>query len=157
MRLKVKQKLPIDLDHAWSFFTDPRNLDTLTPGDMGFEITTDLEQERIYPGMIITYKVSPLLGIKMNWTTEITHVADRSFFVDDQRAGPFSLWHHQHHFRSVEGGVEMTDIVHYRAPLGFLGRLAEHWIVNRRVNQIFDYRRKVLEEIFGKWEERSGQ
>jgi len=157
MKLKVKQNLPIDLDRAWSFFTDPRNLDTITPKDMGFKITNELDRDRIYPGMIITYRVSPLLGIKMNWTTEITHVADRSFFVDDQRAGPFSLWHHQHHFRPVDGGVEMTDIIHYRAPMGLLGRLAERMIVNRRVNRIFEYRKAVLEELFGKLEERSGQ
>lgn len=145
-----KQKVNISLAEAWAFFSNPVNLDKLTPGDMNFKITSS-DHERIYPGMIITYKVSPLLGINMNWMTEITHVQDRKYFIDNQKSGPFKIWHHQHHFKEIDGGIEMTDILHYKAPFGLIGRLAEKAFVNRRVNAIFEYRTKVLEEIFGKY------
>ena len=120
---------------------------------MKFIITSDMESYAVYPGMIITYKVSPLWGIRMNWMTEITHVGEGKYFVDDQRSGPFSIWNHQHHFRPIPGGTEMIDILHYRAPLGFLGRIAERLFVNRRVRGIFEYRREMLDQKFGKWEE----
>ena len=144
-----KQKVNISLEEAWAFFSNPVNLDKLTPTDMKFKITSS-HSKGIYPGMIITYKVSPLLGINMNWMTEITHVQDGKYFIDNQKSGPFKLWHHQHHFKEIDDGVEMTDILHYKAPLGFIGRIAEKSFVNRRVDAIFDYRRKVLEDIFGK-------
>jgi ligand-binding SRPBCC domain-containing protein len=150
-QLITKQQLPISLEEAWEFFSSPRNLEEITPTDMRF-IITNMPEGRMYPGMIIMYKVSPLFGIKLKWMTEITHVEEGSFFIDNQKAGPFKIWHHQHHFRKTEGGVEMTDIVTYAAPFGILGRLAEKLTVHKRVRQIFDYRKDILEERFGRME-----
>ncbi len=147
-QLITKQKLPISLDEAWDFFSSPGNLEEITPQDMRFIIKNN-PPEKMYAGMIITYKVTPLFNIPLDWTTEITHVQEPFFFIDDQRSGPFKTWHHQHHFREIEGGVEMTDIVTYAAPFGILGRIAEKLIVDRKVKGIFDFRYKLLEERFG--------
>jgi ligand-binding SRPBCC domain-containing protein len=102
--------------------------------------------------MIITYKVSPLFGIKPNWMTEITHVDDHKYFVDEQRFGPYALWHHQHHFKEIPGGVQMTDILHYAVPFGIVGRLANNILVGKEVRKIFNYRIKAVENLFGKME-----
>jgi len=149
--LKRIQRLPIPLETAWEFFSSPANLKTITPSYMGFHIKSDPDTiNKMYPGQIIAYTVSPLLGIPLFWMTEITHVQEGEFFVDEQRVGPYALWHHQHHFRTIPGGVEMTDLVHYRLPLGVLGRLAHSLFVRSQLNTIFDYRFRVLEERFGK-------
>jgi len=99
--------------------------------------------------MIITYKISPFLGITMNWMTEITHIADKQYFVDEQRFGPYALWHHQHHFKEIKGGVQMTDLVHYAIPYGVIGRIANSLFVGKQVQHIFAYREQAIEEIFG--------
>ena len=99
--------------------------------------------------MIITYKISPLLGIKMNWMTEITHVKEGEYFVDEQRFGPYALWHHQHHFKAIEGGVLMTDILNYAMPYGIIGRMANAVFVSKKIEKIFEYRRKAVVELFG--------
>lgn len=146
--LTKKQFLPITLEQAWDFFSSPVNLKKITPEYMGFKITSDLGDGKMYPGQIISYIVTPVLGIPMSWTTEITHVLDKKYFVDEQRFGPYSLWHHQHWFREVEGGVEMTDIVNYGLPLGFLGRIANSIFVQNKLQEIFDYREKVIGQYF---------
>ena len=146
--LKTKQKLGVDLENAWDFFSSPKNLKEITPSYMGFDITSGNQDEKIYPGMIITYKVSPLLNIPMTWMTEITQVSAGRYFIDEQLSGPYKIWHHQHHFREIEGGVEMIDILHYKAPLGFLGNLAENLIVRKKVKEIFDFREQKLEQLF---------
>lgn len=149
--LKFKQNIPISLDEAWAFFSSPLNLQKITPADMRFVVTSDYTADtRVYAGMIITYKISPLAGIKLNWMTEITHVHDRQYFVDEQRFGPYALWHHQHHFNEIPGGVEMTDILHYAVPFGVIGRLTNKVYVGKKVKDIFDYRVKAIEELFGK-------
>ena len=117
---------------------------------MGFNILSEIP-DGMYPGLFIHYKVSPLLGIKMRWTTEITHVEAPTYFVDDQRVGPYSIWHHEHHFKEIEGGVEMLDRVNYKVPLGLLGKLAHPLIVKPKLEEIFDFRIQRVEEIFGKW------
>ncbi len=142
-------KLSISLDEAWNFFSDPRNLQKITPSDMGFTITSNFFKDEMYEGMIITYKVSPLLGIKMDWMTEITHVKHKEFFVDEQRIGPYKIWHHQHHFKAIDGGVEMTDIIDYAVPLGPLGKMVEPFLVRPKLKEIFDFRTKKMEELFG--------
>ena len=117
---------------------------------MGFVVTSDYNEDtKIYPGMIITYKVSPLLGIKLNWMTEITHVKDKEYFVDEQRFGPYALWHHQHHFKEVDGGVHMTDLVHYAIPYGFIGRLANNLVVKNKLKKVFDFREEAIGHLFG--------
>ncbi|MFA6249252.1 MAG: SRPBCC family protein [Mucilaginibacter sp.] len=149
--LKFKQNIPISLDEAWDFFSSPLNLEKITPADMRFVVTSDYNADtKMYAGMIITYKISPLAGIKLNWMTEITHVQDKQYFVDEQRFGPYALWHHQHHFKEIAGGVEMTDILNYAIPFGIVGRFTNKVYVGKKVKDIFDYRVKAVEELFGK-------
>lgn len=151
-QLKREQYLPISLAEAWDFFSSPRNLKDITPPDMGFDIVLIEESKAMYPGMIVGYVVRPLWGIPMRWLTEITHVQAPHYFVDEQRFGPYALWHHQHWFEEVEGGVKMTDLVHYALPMGVLGRLAHALFVRKRLEQIFDYRFRTLERRFGSWQ-----
>lgn len=148
--LKRIQILPISLPEAWDFFSDPKNLKRITPPYMGFDITSELPEGKMYQGMIITYNVSPFLGIPVDWVTEITHVQEPGFFVDNQKSGPFKYWHHQHIFKEISGGIEMTDIVNYAAPVPVIGNLLEAILIEKRVNEIFDYRYKILEELFVK-------
>jgi ligand-binding SRPBCC domain-containing protein len=146
--LKTVQILPISLEKAWDFFSSPANLAEITPKNLGFNIISKHHGEKMYAGQIIEYKVSPILGIPLYWMTEITHVEQHKFFVDEQRFGPYSMWHHQHHFREVPGGVEMTDIVHYKMPFWFLGDIANTLFVKKQLNDIFNYRFKAVEKIF---------
>lgn len=147
-QLKRTQILPISLEKAWDFFSSPFNLAQITPPDMGFKVKLVRPEDKMYAGMIIAYRISPLLKIPMGWVTEITHVQEPYYFVDEQRFGPYALWHHQHHFKEVEAGVEMNDIVSYKVPLGILGDLANALFVQKRVEHIFDYRYEVLEKMF---------
>lgn len=149
--LKTVQKLPVSLDDAWRFFSNPANLKEITPANMGFQVISKYQGNGMYAGQIIEYKVSPLLGIPLYWMTEITQVADKKYFIDEQRFGPYSLWHHQHHFKSIDGGVEMTDIVHYKLPLWFLGDIAHALFVKSQLQKIFSFRYKKAEALFGKW------
>ena len=122
---------------------------------MRFKVTSSYNADtKIYPGMVITYKVSPLLGIKMNWMTEITHVKDQEYFVDDQRVGPYAIWHHEHHFESIKGGVKMTDKLTYAIPYGIIGRLANKILVAKEVEKIFTYREKAVNDLFGVYKDK---
>jgi ligand-binding SRPBCC domain-containing protein len=147
-RLYSQQWLPISLDEAWDFFSSPKNLNEITPEDMVFEIKSDVP-EKMYPGMFIMYSIRPMFNIPMKWVTEITHVSDRKFFVDEQRVGPYHIWHHEHHFEEKDGGVLMTDILHYNVGMSFLGWIASKLFVDKKVQGIFDYRYKILEQRFG--------
>jgi ligand-binding SRPBCC domain-containing protein len=146
--IKTVQVLKISLDEAWAFFSSPKNLQKITPQKLGFQIISKHHGEKMYPGQIIEYKVSPILGIPLYWMTEITHVEERKYFVDEQRFGPYQLWHHQHHFKETAEGVEMTDIVHYKLPLGILGDIANVLMVKKQLKEIFDYRYQVVEKLF---------
>lgn len=148
--LKRMQFLPLSLVKAWEFFSSPRNLEKITPAHMKFRVLYISGGEKVYAGQIIRYKVNALPGITMHWVTEITHVKEPFHFIDEQRFGPYALWHHQHHFREVEGGVEMTDELNYAIPYGIVGRLANALFVEREVKAIFDHRFKVLEQYFAK-------
>jgi ligand-binding SRPBCC domain-containing protein len=149
--LRTEQAMPISLDKAWDFFSSPTNLSKITPPEMNFLVTSDNNPDtKMYPGMIITYIVSPVLGIKLNWMTEITHVKEKEYFVDEQRFGPYALWHHQHHFKEVKGGVLMVDQLNYAIPYGFIGRIANRLLVEKKVKEIFEFRRKAIEQLFGK-------
>ena len=147
-RLQTVQRLPISLDEAWDFFSSPRNLRFITPPWLDFRITNEVP-ERMHTGAIITYTIRPMFGLPVGWVTEITHLDPPHFFVDEQRFGPYRLWHHQHFFRPIEGGIEAEDIVHYALPFGPLGSLVHRLTVHRRVQDIFAYRREVLTERFG--------
>lgn len=150
-RTEFTQKLPVSIDAAWDFFSSPLNLAEITPKDMTFEVTSpNMDHTKMYPGLIITYKVSPLFGIKLDWVTEITHVKEKEYFVDEQRFGPFAFWHHQHHFQSIEGGVLMNDILHYGIGWGIIGKVANGVMVNNKINEIFNFRYKKVEALFGK-------
>jgi ligand-binding SRPBCC domain-containing protein len=149
--IEATQKVPGDIATIWDFISSPRNLKTITPPYMGFEITSKIDSEKMYAGQIISYKVSPVAGIQLNWVTEITHVVQNQYFVDEQRFGPYQLWHHKHFIKAIEGGVEMYDLVHYKLPFWFLGDIAHAVFVKQQLNEIFDYRYKKMEEIFGKY------
>ena len=149
--LKRIQKLPITLEQAWDYFSSPNNLAEITPSYMGFEVLSNSESEKMYPGQIITYYVKPVMGIKIFWMTEITHVAHQQYFVDEQRFGPYALWHHTHFFKAIPGGVEMRDQVHYKLPFGFLGAIAHALFVKKQLEGIFAYRNEVMEKKFGKF------
>jgi len=146
-RFEYTQFVPASLDVVWDFFSSPSNLSKITPPEMGFMITSPIQAE-MYPGMFITYKVCPVQGIRLNWVTEITQVKVKKFFIDEQRRGPYSIWHHEHHFKEVEGGVEMLDILTYHVPFGFLGNLADLLFVKNKVKQIFSFREKRILELF---------
>lgn len=148
--LKRIQVLPISLHEAWEFFSTPRNLSKITPKSMGFEIQYISGGDKTYAGQLIKYTVKVPPGIRLQWVTEITHVAEPSYFVDEQRFGPYALWHHQHHFRQVDNGVEMTDEVNYAIPFGVIGRAANWLFVEQQVNAIFDYRLNILKAHFEK-------
>lgn len=150
-RLEFRQNLPLTREEAWDFFSRPENLGRITPSDLGFEVTSPLP-ERMYAGMIVTYRVRPLAGLSVPWTTEITHVREPEFFVDEQRSGPYRFWHHQHRFEPISDGVCMTDLVHYQLPFGWLGDCLAGGTVGRRLERIFAYRRQVLTRLFGQRE-----
>ena len=141
-------RFPISLEEAWDFFSDPRNLAVITPPDMAFTIQTDLP-DRMHAGLIVKYQVRPMMNVPMTWVTEITNVVEHELFVDEQRFGPYRFWHHQHHFRAVPGGVEMRDIVHYDVGFGPIGDIVDLLVVRRRIQAIFDFRSRVLEQRFG--------
>lgn len=146
--LHKKQNLPISIEQAWDFLSNPKNLKTITPDYMGFHIVSGADKP-MYSGQIIQYIVTPVLRIKTTWVTEITHVRDKHYFVDEQRFGPYALWHHKHFIKEIEGGVEMEDIIDYKVPFGFLGQLVHPILVKPKLEEIFNYRTRKLEELFG--------
>jgi ligand-binding SRPBCC domain-containing protein len=146
-QFRSKQFLPITINEAWEFFSNPNNLTKITPPWLNFEVTSKLDS-KMYAGMIITYLVRPLLNIPTTWVTEITHVREPNYFVDEQRFGPYKLWHHQHHFKETDNGIEMTDIVSYALPLDPLSRPINSLLVEKKVKGIFKFREKKLEELF---------
>jgi ligand-binding SRPBCC domain-containing protein len=148
--LEFSQKLPVNIQEAWEFFSSPLNLAKITPKEMAFEVTSDKRRAvNMYPGMIITYKVSPMMGIKIDWMTEITQVQPLKYFIDEQRFGPYKFWHHQHHFSEIPGGVLMNDILTYGMPFGIFGRMANGIFVANKLQQIFSYRKVMVEKMFG--------
>lgn len=145
--LKQEQFLPLSLEEAWDFFSTPVNLNQITPNDMTFEITSKLPP-KMYAGMFITYKIKPLFNMPINWCTEITHINEPHYFIDEQRTGPYRIWHHEHHFKAVKGGVLMTDILSYDIGKSIFGWLAGELFVHKKIKDIFEYRSKKLDEIF---------
>ena len=152
-QLYRKQKIPSTIEQVWDFIANPGNLQNITPEYMGFDITTSNLPDQMYPGMIIIYKVSPISRIKMNWVTEITHIREQEYFVDEQRSGPYKIWHHEHRITPVDGGVLMTDLVTYQPPFGFLGTVANRFFIRKKLDEIFEFRRQKLTEIFGQTEQ----
>lgn len=147
-QLKEEIIIPASMEEVWGFFATPKNLQKITPKELGFVIKTHVPEE-MYPGLIIAYTVKPLLGIPVEWVTEITQVHKHKYFVDEQRKGPYKMWHHEHHFEEVEGGIKVIDIVSYELPLAPLGNLVHPWLVKPKLNEIFSYRTQVIKENFG--------
>jgi ligand-binding SRPBCC domain-containing protein len=147
-KIHTKQKLPITIQEGWGFLSNPKNLSCITPNYMKFKIT-DCDFKPVYQGQIIQYTVRPLLNIPLKWVTEITHVVNENYFVDEQRFGPYSLWHHKHFLREIDGGIEMEDIIHYKIPLGFIGEFLNFLFIKNQLKEIFEYRKNKLIEIFG--------
>ncbi len=148
--LHKKQNIPISKEEAWKFLSDPKNLKKITPEYMGFDIVSGAEKE-MYPGQIIEYIVKPVFGIPNKWVTEITHVVENKFFVDEQRFGPYALWHHKHFLKEIPGGVEMEDLIHYKVPFGIIGQLVNPILVRPKLEEIFEFRRNKLIELFGEY------
>ena len=147
-RLETIQNLPITQTEAWDFLSNPKNLKRITPDYMGFKIVSGAS-ERMFAGQIIQYVVTPVLDIPTTWVTEITHVEEGNYFVDEQRFGPYALWHHKHFIKPIKNGVEMTDIIDYKIPFGVFGRMAHPIVVAPKLKEIFEYREKALIELFG--------
>lgn len=148
--LHKKQNLPISLEEAWNFLSNPKNLKIITPDYMSFDMITKTDRP-LYTGQILQYIVTPLLGIKTKWVSEITHIEDKKYFVDEQLYGPYSLWHHKHFIKEIDGGVEMEDIIDYKIPLGILGQLVHPFLVKPKLEEIFSYRQKKLIDLFGEY------
>jgi ligand-binding SRPBCC domain-containing protein len=146
--LHKKQQLPITLDKAWEFLSNPKNLAIITPDYMSFKIMSKIDRP-LYTGQIIQYIVTPLLGIKTKWVSEITHIEEKKYFVDEQMYGPYALWHHKHFVKEIEGGVELEDIIDYKVPLGILGQLVHPFLVQPKLEEIFNYRQEKLVTLFG--------
>lgn len=148
--LRNKQKLNIDKRTAWEYFSNPRNLEDITPKNLSFKITRKPLEDKMYPGMIVTYKISPFPFVSFNWVTEITQVRETEFFIDEQRFGPYRFWHHKHILHEVDSGkaIEMEDIVDYGLPFGWIGRIAGFFFIHKRIREIFTYREKYLNEKF---------
>ena len=145
--LRSELFLPMSLEQAWDFFSSPKNLNEITPPDMVFKITSDVP-EKMYEGMFITYKIAPMFNIPLDWVTEITQIKELEYFVDEQRKGPYNIWHHEHHFKAVKGGVLMTDILYYDIGKSIFGWLAGKLFVDEKVAGIFEYRSLKLGELF---------
>jgi len=145
--LKREQLLHTDLQTAWDFFSTPLNLAEITPEWLNFQVVSEVP-EKMYEGLILQYNVHPFLSIPFGWTTEITHAEEPCYFVDEQRAGPYKLWHHQHHFEKRDNGVLMTDIVHYILPFEPFSSLVIGRTINSKLGEIFSYRAEKLQNIF---------
>lgn len=143
------QRINASKQQVWNFMSSPQNLKKITPTYMGFDITSNNASEKMYEGMIISYIVKPLFNIKMEWVTEITHIKEGDFFIDEQRMGPYKMWHHQHFIEEIPGGVLMRDIVSYIPPLGILGELANRFLIKKKLKQIFAFRKDALENKYG--------
>lgn len=144
-----EQKIPTSIDQIWDFISAPKNLKRITPDYMGFDINSSHVGEKMYPGMMISYTVKLIFNLKMNWVTEITQVQEKAFFIDEQRVGPYKIWHHEHRISEIDGGVLMTDLITYKPPFGFIGKLANRLVIKEKLNEIFVYRENALIEIFG--------
>ncbi len=145
--LRSETLLPLSLQEAWDFFSTPNNLNKITPVDMVFKITSTVP-DKMYPGLLITYKITPFLNISMDWVTEITHIQPMDFFIDEQRKGPYAIWHHEHHFRETKDGVVMTDLLYYHIGKSIFGWLAGKLFVDAQVKKIFDFRESTLKQLF---------
>ena len=147
-QLKKIQDIPISINKAWEFFSEPENLAKINPSNMNFNILLRSDAGEMYPGMIITYKVSPLFNLKVNWVTEISQIKEHKYFIDNQIQGPYKIWHHEHHFKEIENGTEMRDVLFYEVKFGFIGQILHKLFIKKRIEEIFNYREVKIKELF---------
>ena len=150
-KLKFAQKLPISVEESWAFFSQPTNLLHLTPPHLGFEMLDTEKNKKIYPGQIISHLIRPFLKIPIEWTSEIVQVHEPYYFIDHQICGPYRFWHHEHRFNPIDKGVEIVDLIHYKLPLGYIGQFFHFVKVQKEIQTVFSYRKRKLEELFGKY------
>lgn len=150
-QFKQEQLIPATIEEVWDFISSPVNLKEITPDYMGFDITSGDLPKKMYEGMLISYEVAPVLGIKTTWVTEMTHIRDKEYFVDEQRVGPYALWHHQHFIEPKDNGILTKDIVSYAPSFGFLGAIANTLMIKNKIKEIFDYRTVTVDQKFGKF------
>lgn len=149
--LTYVQNIPLSIQTAWDFFSSPTNLKILTPEHLDFRITSQVDGMKMYPGQIISYTIRPLLHIPIEWVTEITHVQDYTYFIDEQRFGPYKFWHHEHRFQAIPNGVQMTDTIYYTLPFGILGKALNALHVRSQIEEIFSYRKAKMHTLFGQY------
>jgi len=146
--LYASQELPLGLEEAWDFFSSPENLLKITPSHMGFKLTSK-QENKVYPGQIISYNIRLLPGITSNWVTEITHVIPLNYFIDEQRIGPYSMWHHEHSFQVLpNGNTLIKDKISYKIPFGLFGHMAQALFIKKQLTSVFEYRFKTLHRLF---------
>lgn len=148
--LTYQQMLPISPEECWNFFSSPANLKLITPDSLGFRATNVSNLSRMYAGQLITHSIKPFPFLTFEWITEITHVQEPLYFIDEQRFGPYKFWHHEHRFVPTAKGIEMTDLVNYKMPFGILGQVIHQIQVKKDLEKIFAFRKQALENIFGK-------
>ena len=146
-QLYFEQKINTDINKLWNFISSPKNLSKITPDYMDFKILSEIPNE-MYEGLIISYTVRPILGIKLNWVTEITHIKNNNYFIDEQRQGPYKMWHHEHILEETNDGIIMRDKLSYIPPFGIFGQILNILFIKKQINKIFEYRTKILDEIF---------
>lgn len=147
-RFDFKQKIKASLDEVWDFFSNPSNLAEITPSKMNFKILDELP-EKMYEGLLVRYKVSPLPGFRVSWTSEISTIVEKEYFVDTQVEGPFKYWHHEHRFRKIDNEVELIDHLFYQLPMGRLGKMLNEPIAQKKLNSMFAFRHQQVERLFG--------
>ena len=147
--IQTLQHIPASLKDVWNFFSDPSNLRKITPGKLDFKVLSKSHAEKMYEGQIIEYTIRPILGIPLYWMTEITHIKEYAHFIDEQRYGPYSFWHHQHFFEETKDGVLMKDLVHYKIPFWLIGDIANTLFVRKQLKNIFTYRFAIIANHFG--------
>tara|TARA_B110000444_G_scaffold244587_1_gene264189 strand:- start:563 stop:1060 length:498 start_codon:yes stop_codon:yes gene_type:complete len=146
--LYAKQTVETKVDVLWDFFKKPSNLNKLTPQDVHFKIKSG-KSDDFYEGKIISYKIQPFKLIALNWVTEISHVKEGSYFIDNQVSGPYKMWHHEHRFKSnTDGTTEIIDKVKYKVPFYILGRLMHKILIKRKLLEIFTFRQKQINDLF---------
>ena len=153
----IKQRIPIPVRDAWNFFSKPSNLQLITPASFQFKILSTSDDRPIYEGQIIDYTVRPLFNIRMRWTTLITRVEEEVMFIDEQKRGPYRYWQHQHCFRPIADGTEMSDIVRYEIPGWWAGDVLNTLLVKSDLKKLFLYRSARIEQLFGKDGARSAE
>ena len=146
--LETKQIIDRPIEEIWSFFTNPKNLNQLTPSDMNFKILSGSSDD-FYEGKIISYSINPFKFYNIKWVTEITKIKKNDFFIDEQRFGPYKMWHHEHHFiKNNDNTTTIHDKVIYKLPYGIIGKINHKLFIKKRLLEIFNFRKKTMKQLY---------